>query len=188
MFCNFCEKFKNSKYPPFLTGKKKIFVENLVNYSAELPCGSIILLKSLYLARFLRYKHFVFCDFGKKIGKASLRRYPVGKKFCEIPLVNLYFMKNMVSKSTHISLSVLYVYRMSLHFQFCVLHFLSLIFAEEKFFGKLESSLFRYPEIEKFDEIALSDTVKDFCVFLVKKTQSFLNLSLPKFNVAQIFI
>ena len=60
------------------------------------------------------------------------------KNFAEIPLVNFYFMKNIVSKSTHISLSVvLYVYRMSLYFQFCVLHFLSLIFAEEKFFWKI---------------------------------------------------
>ena len=82
-----------------------------------------------------------------KLGKASLHRYPVVKNFAKIPLVNFYFMKKMVSKSTHISLSiVLYVYLMSLYFQFCVLHFLSKIrklnmtpsFGEEKIFLKLE--------------------------------------------------
>ena len=45
-----------------------------------------------------------------------------------IPLVNFYFMKKMVSKSTHISLTiVLYVYLMSLYFQICVLKFFSKI-------------------------------------------------------------
>ena len=33
VFCNFCEKFKNSKWPPFLVGQK--FFENWVSYSAE---------------------------------------------------------------------------------------------------------------------------------------------------------
>ena len=56
MFCNFCEKFENSKWPPFLARQK--FFENWENYSAEKLCGSKILSKSLYLARFLRYKHF----------------------------------------------------------------------------------------------------------------------------------
>ena len=69
------------------------------------------------------------------------------KNFADIPLVNFYFIKKMVSKSIHISLSiVLYVYLVSLYFQFCVLHFLSKIrklnmtpiFGEEKIFGKLE--------------------------------------------------
>ena len=66
------------------------------------------------------------------------------KNFTKIPLVNFYFIKKMVLKSIHISLSiVLYVYLMSLYFQFCVLHFLSKlnmtpIFGEEKIFFKLE--------------------------------------------------
>ena len=54
--CNFCEKFENSKWPPFLVRQK--FFENWDNYSAEIPCGSKISSKSLYLARFSRYKHF----------------------------------------------------------------------------------------------------------------------------------
>ena len=82
------------------------------------------------------------------------------KNFAEIPRVNFYFMKKMVLKSTHISLSnVLYVYLMSLYFQFCVLYFLSKIrklnmtpiFGEEKIFLKIgESSLFRYSVGRKF--------------------------------------
>ena len=67
--------------------------------SAEIPCGSKISSKSLYLARFSRYKHFcvlqfceiirkfkmaaIFCEkfFFLKIGMATLQRYPVGQKF-----------------------------------------------------------------------------------------------------------
>ena len=46
-------------------------------------------------------------------------------------------MKKMVSKSTHISLSiVLYVYFMNLYFQFCVLHFLSKIEYDPHFWGE----------------------------------------------------
>ena len=56
VFCTFCEKFENSKWPPFLT--RKIFLENWDGYYAELPCGSNISSKSLYLAWFSRYKHF----------------------------------------------------------------------------------------------------------------------------------
>ena len=72
MFCNFCEKFENSKWPPFLARQNffenwdnysadmaaQNFFENWDNYSAEMPCGSKISSKSLYLARFSRYKHF----------------------------------------------------------------------------------------------------------------------------------
>ena len=57
MFCNFCEKFENSKWPPFLV--RQIFFENWHGYSAEIPSGSKILSKSLYPARFSRYKHFL---------------------------------------------------------------------------------------------------------------------------------
>ena len=72
-------------------------------------------------------------------------------------------MKKMVSKSTHTSISlVLYVYLMSLYFQFCNLHCLSKIrklnitpiFWEEKIFLKIgESTLFRYPMGQKFQMV-----------------------------------
>ena len=67
--------------------------------SAKIPCGSKISSKSLYLARFSRYKHFYVLQFfaknskiqhGRhfwrdkiflKIDMATLQRYPVGQKF-----------------------------------------------------------------------------------------------------------
>ena len=70
MFCNFCEKFENSKWPPFLARQK--FFENWEKYSAEISCGSKILSKLLYLARFLRYKHFCVLQFLRKFRKFKM--------------------------------------------------------------------------------------------------------------------
>ena len=70
MFCNFCEKFENSKWPPFLA--RQILFQNLDSYSAEIPCGSKISSKSLYLARFSRYKHFYVLQFLQKIRKFKM--------------------------------------------------------------------------------------------------------------------
>ena len=70
VFCNFCEKFENSKWPPFLARQK--FFENWEKYSAEIPCGSKILSKLLYLARFLRYKHFCVLQFLRKFRKFKM--------------------------------------------------------------------------------------------------------------------
>ena len=74
MFCNFCEKFENSKWPPFLARQK--FFQNLDNYSAEIPCGSKISSKSLYLARFSRYKLFVFCNFCENFENFENSKWP----------------------------------------------------------------------------------------------------------------
>ena len=98
-FCvlQFCEKFENSKWPPFFA--RNFLFENWHGYSAEIPCGSKISSKSLYLAGFLRYKHFYVLQFfaknskiqnGRhfwrdkiflKTGMATLEIYPVGQKF-----------------------------------------------------------------------------------------------------------
>ena len=59
--------FKNSKWPPFLTGLN--FFENWVSYSKDLPFGAKILSKSLYVALFSRYKHFLCFAILKKIRK-----------------------------------------------------------------------------------------------------------------------
>ena len=90
----FCEKFENSKWPSFLA--RQNFFENRHGYSAEIPCGSKISSKSLYLVRFSRYKHFYVLQFLRKIqngchfwrdknflkiGITTLQRYPVGQKF-----------------------------------------------------------------------------------------------------------
>ena len=66
----FCEKFENSKWPPFFA-RQKIF-QNWDDYSAEIPCGSKISSKSLYLARFSRYKHFCVLQFLRKIRKFKM--------------------------------------------------------------------------------------------------------------------
>ena len=52
VFCHFWQKFENSKWPPFL-GRGKFFL-NYQEYNAQIPCGSKILTKSLYLARLRR--------------------------------------------------------------------------------------------------------------------------------------
>ena len=70
MFCNFYEKFENSKWPPFLA--RQNFFENRHGYSAEIPCGSKILSKSLYLVRVSRYKHFYVLQFLRKIQKFKM--------------------------------------------------------------------------------------------------------------------
>ena len=52
-------------------GETKIF-ENWEKYSAEISCGSKILSKLLYLARFLRYKHFCVLQFLRKFRKFKM--------------------------------------------------------------------------------------------------------------------
>ena len=52
-------------------GETKFF-ENWHGYSAEIPCGSKISLKSLYLAGFSRYKHFYVLQFLQKIRKFKM--------------------------------------------------------------------------------------------------------------------
>ena len=107
MFCNFCENFENSKWLPFWA--RQNFFENWHGYSADIPCGSKISSKSLYLAGFPRYKHlYVFqflrkirkfkmaaifgeTNFFLKIGMDTLQRYPVSQKFVEIALSSTVF-------------------------------------------------------------------------------------------------
>ena len=94
MFCNFCEKFENSKWPPYLAIQK--FFENWHGYSAEISCRvknfvEIALSSTVFkITAFLCFtifeknskiqngRHFFFL----KIGIATLQRYPVGQKFC----------------------------------------------------------------------------------------------------------
>ena len=105
-----------------------------------------------------------------KLGKACLHRYPVGQKFCRNPTGKfLFYKENGLKKYSYISI-VVYVYLMSLYFQFCVLYFLSKIrklnmtsmFGEEKIFGKM-ARLFSLDILwdENFDKIALSHMVKE---------------------------
>ena len=81
VFCNFCKIFENSKWPPFLA--KQNFFVNWHGYSLEIPCGSKISSKSLYLARFSRYKHFVFCNFCEKFDNSKWPPYLAKQNFFE---------------------------------------------------------------------------------------------------------
>ena len=81
MFCNFCEKFENSKWPPFLV--RQNFFENWHGYSAEVPCGSKISSKSLYLERFSRYKHFYILQFCEKFENSKWPPFFARKFFFE---------------------------------------------------------------------------------------------------------
>ena len=124
MFCNFCEKFENSKWPPFLA--RQNFFENWHGYSADIPRGSKISSKSLYLAGFLRYKHFYVSQFLRKI-----RKFKMAAIFGEIK----FFLK--IGKSTpwekysaeiscgsKILSKLLYLARFLRYKHFCVLQFL----------------------------------------------------------------
>ena len=104
MFCNFCENFENSKWPPFLA-RQKLF-ENWEKYSAEISCGSKILSKLLYLARFLRYKHFCVLQFLRKFRKFKMaailgeRKIEVNSKFL-LSFMEYLYQSNL--SSSHIS-------------------------------------------------------------------------------------
>ena len=133
MFCNFCE---NSKWPPFLERQK--FFENRENYSAEIPCGSKISSKSLYLARFSRYKHFCVLQF--------LRKFKMAAIFGETKIFeNREKYSAEISCGSKILSKLLYLARFLRYKHFCVLQFLrkirkfkmAAIFGETKIFSKL---------------------------------------------------
>ena len=52
VFFHFWQKFENSKWPPYV-GRGKFF-ENCQEYTAQIPCGSKISTKSLYLTQLRR--------------------------------------------------------------------------------------------------------------------------------------
>ena len=115
MFCNFCEKFENSKWPPFLVRQK--FFQNWDNYSAEIPCGSKISSKSLYLARFSRYKHiFVFCNFCENFENSKWPPFWARQKFFE----NWENYSAEIPCGSKISSKSLYLARFSRYKHFCV--------------------------------------------------------------------
>ena len=114
MFCNFCEKFENSKWPPFLARQK--FFQKWDNYSAEIPCGSKISSKSLYLARFSRYKHFCVLQFLRKFRKFKMAR----QKFFE----NCEKYSAEISWGSKILSKLLYLAQFLRYKHFCVLQFL----------------------------------------------------------------
>ena len=139
MFCNFCEKFENSKWPPFLA--RQIFFKNRHGYSAEIPCGSKISSKSLYLVRFSRYKDFYVLQFLRKI-----RKFKMAAIFCEkIFFLNRHGYSAEIPCGSKISSKSLYLVRFSRYKDFYVLQCLRKIrkfkmagiFGERKIFSKM---------------------------------------------------
>ena len=136
MFCNFCKKFENSKWPPYLVRQK--FFENWHNYSAEIPCGSKISSKSLYLARFSRYKHFYVLQFLRKIQKFKMAAIFGETNFFE----NWHHYSAEIPCRSKISSKWLYLARFLRYKHFYVLQFLqkirkfkmAAIFGETKIF------------------------------------------------------
>ena len=117
MFCNFCEKFENSKWPPFLA--RQNFFENWHGYSAEIPCGSKISSKSLDLARFSRYKHYVL-QFLRKIRNSKWPPFFARQKVFE----NRHGYSGEIPCGSKISSKSLYLVRFSRYKHFYVLQFL----------------------------------------------------------------
>ena len=68
MFCTFCHKFENWQWPPFL---------GRVNFWGNL--GRVVCLHTQRNGR-----HFWPVKYSLKLGKASLHRYHVGQKVCQI--------------------------------------------------------------------------------------------------------
>ena len=120
MFCNFCEKFENSKWPPFLA--RQNFFQNWDNYSAEIPHGSKISSKSLYLARFSRYKHFCVLQFlqNKNFENSKWPPFLARQKFFE----NWEKYSSEISCGSKILSKLLYLARFLRYKHFCVLQFL----------------------------------------------------------------
>ena len=114
MFCNFCEKFENSKWPPFLA--RKFFFQNWDNYSAEISCGSKILSKLLYLARFLRYKDFCVLQFLRKFRNSKWPPFWARQNFFE----NWENYSVEIPCRSKISSKSLYLARFSRYKHFCV--------------------------------------------------------------------
>ena len=86
-FAIFWQKFENSKWPPFLARGK--FFENCKEYNAQIPSGSKILTKSLYLARLRRFKQICVLPFLAKIRKFKMAAiFGEGKIFWKLEILH----------------------------------------------------------------------------------------------------
>ena len=140
------------------------FFENRHSYSAEIPCGSKISSKSLYLVRFSRYKHFYVLPFLRKIRKFKMAAIFGETNFFE----NWHGYSAEIPCRSKISSKSLYVAGFSRYKHFYVLQFLqkirkfkmAAIFGETNFFFKLAWLLCRDTlRVKNFVEITLSSRV-----------------------------
>ena len=145
--------------------------QNWDNYSAEIPCGSKISSKSLYLARFSRYKHFCVLQFLRKF-----RKFKMAAIFGETKIFwKLAKYSAEISCGSKILSKLLYLARFLRYKNFCVLQFLrkfrkfkmAAILGETKIFWKLGKLLRRDTlRVKNFVEIALSSMVFEIQAFL----------------------
>ena len=118
MFCNFAKNWKIQNGRRFL--REIFFFENWHGYSGEIPCGSKISSKSLYLAGFSRYKHFYVL---RKIGKFKMAAIFCETKFFE----NWHGYSAQIPCRSKISSKSLYLAGFSRYKHFYVLQFLQKI-------------------------------------------------------------
>ena len=151
--CFGISKFENSKWPPFLA--RQIFFENWHGYSAGIPCGSKISPKSLYLAWFLRYKHFYVLQFCEKFENSKWPPFFARNFFFE----NWHGYSAEIPCSSKISSKLVYLAGFSRYKHLYVLQLLqknrkfkmAAIFGETNFFLKIGiTTLQRYPASQKF--------------------------------------
>ena len=190
MFCNFCEKFKNSKWPPFLA--RQNFFENWYGYSAEIPYGSKISSKSLYLAGFSRYKHFfMFCNFCEKFENSKWLPFLARKNFFE----NRHGYSAEIPCGSKISSKSLYLARFSRYKHFYVLQFcgkfkMAAIFCEKFFFENWHGYSAEIPWGSKISSKSLYlagfSRYKHFFMFC-NFCEKFENSKWPPFLVRQNF-
>ena len=115
MFCNFAKNSKIQNGRHFL--RDKIFFENWHGYFAEIPCSSKNSSKSLYLARFSRYKHFYVLQFLRKI-----RKFKMAAIFGEtIFFENRHGYSSQIPSGSKISSKSLYLVRFLRYRHFYVL-------------------------------------------------------------------
>ena len=138
-----------------ILARQNFFFENRHGYSAEISCGSNILSKLLYLARFSRYKHFYVLQFCEKFENSKWLPFLARQNFFE----NSHGYSAKIPYSSKISSKSLYLVRFSRYKHFYVLQFLrkirkfkmAAIFGEKFFFLKIGiTTLQRYPGGQKF--------------------------------------
>ena len=121
MFCHFGQKFENSKWPPYVERGK--YFENCQEYIAQIPYGSKISTKSLYLTWLRRYKQFCVLPFLGKIRKFKMAAICGKRKVFE----NCQEYIAQIPCGSKISTKSLYLTRLRRYKQFCVLPFLGKI-------------------------------------------------------------
>ena len=168
MFCNFCEKFENSKWPPFFA--RNFLFENWHGYSAEIPCGSKISSKSLYLAGFLRYKHFYVLQFLLKIRKFKMAEFLARQKFFE----NWHGYSADIPCGSKISSKSLYLAGFSRYKHFYVLQFLRKKFENSKWPPFLAKQKFFQNWDNHSAEISCRSKISSKSLYLARFSRFFL--------------